>query len=692
MNRRSQGQDPALVAIVVVNFGSDEMLAHNLAWTAEADPETLRVVVVDNFRSLVDSARMSTLASAMGWELVVSSRNTGFGAAVNRGAERAIALGATVLLLVNPDVTIGQKEVEALGQAATNKPAALASPLVRGPRGEIWSQVGRVEMVRGRLWMNPDHDGPPWISGACLAVHRDFWSRLGGFDDDFFMYWEDVDLSYRSIEAGGEVVLLENVVVTHDVGGTQPDSAAKSPMYVYYNCRNRLVFASKHLAPRDRLRWLLDTPAEIRRVVSRGRRPTRWQKLRLVLGPALAGSVAGMLRLARPAGRNIPSASRLHRQSPPMPEVAHVTQPGGVRQRARRVLILWAEPDSANLGVRALSEGAAHLVRRAFPEAEVLFQGFGPGDSPTRIGSPRAQLRRLVTPRGPLMDWLRTLDLVVDTRAGDSFTDIYGRGRLWTMTLMAAMVRRARVPLVLGPQTIGPFTTPLGRLLARVTLRTAAVVMARDGLSAQAAAKAGRPVDLLTTDVVFSLDRPAVPVFRDVVVNPSGLLWNPNPHVSYESYRRTVRSICSGLLAEGRRLTLLAHVLDSPLVDNDVPVVMELAAELGSGVEIVVPSGLTEVREVLASARVVVGSRMHACLNALSVGRPAIPLAYSRKFQPLLDALGWPHTVDLRGGGDQVGAVRAALDDPELEALAASVRAAADVRIAEAVGVLERAL
>ena len=43
-----------------------------------------------------------------------------------------------------------------------------------------------------------------------------------------------------------------------------------------------------------------------------------------------------------------------------------------------------------------------------------------------------------------------------------------------------------------------------------------------------------------------------------------------------------------------------------------------------------------------------IGSRMHACLNALSVGTPAIPLAYSRKFAPLLGDLGWAHVVDLR--------------------------------------------
>ena len=81
-------------------------------------------------------------------------------------------------------------------------------------------------------------------------------------------------------------------------------------------------------------------------------------------------------------------------------------------------------------------------------------------------------------------------------------------------------------------------------------------------------------------------------------------------------------------------------MIDSPVADNDVPAIRELAAELGGDVEIVLPQDLDEVRAVTASAAVVVGSRMHACLNALSTGTPAVPLAYSRKFDPLLRDLG----------------------------------------------------
>ncbi|WNB85081.1 polysaccharide pyruvyl transferase family protein [Cellulomonas sp. ATA003] len=115
--------------------------------------------------------------------------------------------------------------------------------------------------------------------------------------------------------------------------------------------------------------------------------------------------------------------------------------------------------------------------------------------------------------------------------------------------------------------------------------------------------------------------------------------------------------LAAGLLESGRHLTLLAHVLDSPVADNDVPAVREAAQVLDSpSVDVVIPTSLDDVRDVTGSAALVIGSRMHACLNALSTGTPAIPLAYSRKFDPLLRDLGWRHTIDLRHADDPVGA------------------------------------
>lgn len=325
-----------------------------------------------------------------------------------------------------------------------------------------------------------------------------------------------------------------------------------------------------------------------------------------------------------------------------------------------RALVLWADHRSSNLGVRVLAAGAAALVEQVHPGAEVVHLHYGSGTAPTPVGDWRRLVRSRVDPREPLRDWLAGFDLVVDTRAGDSFADIYGLRRLVTHSLLARMATTVGTPVVMAPQTIGPFTTRRARLVGRRSMKDARLVMARDSASAQYARRLRRPVDVESTDVVFALPRPTVGTTRDVVLNVSGLLWADNPHVDHTAYRRAVMHVARGLLADGRRVSLLAHVLDSPVADNDVPAIKELAELLDDGdVELVVPDDLDDARAVTASARLVVGSRMHACLNALSTGTPAVPLAYSRKFEPLLRDLGWSHTVDLRTAEDPAGAVLA---------------------------------
>ncbi|AEE47162.1 glycosyltransferase family 2 protein [Cellulomonas fimi] len=267
-----------MLGIVVVSYGSASLLRANLA---DVDVAALRrpalVVVVDNLRGPRERADVRATAAEHGWDLVENATNAGFGAAADAGVAHAAARGCTQVVVVNPDLRADVAVLDALADAVAADPGALVSPRVVRPDGRPWFTGGVLDVAAGRT-RNVEAPAVPqasgWLSGACLAADVTRWQEVGGFDDDYFLYWEDVDLSARWTAAGGTLLVRQDLVVVHDVGGTQEPAGtrAKSPVYYRYNCRNRLVFAAKHLPAADVRRWLWRTPAYAWQVLLRGGR------------------------------------------------------------------------------------------------------------------------------------------------------------------------------------------------------------------------------------------------------------------------------------------------------------------------------------------------------------------------------------------------------------------------------------
>ena len=293
---------PCVLGIVVVSYGSAELLRVHLASVDRAAMRTVTaVVVVDNLRSAPAQDEVHRCADEHGWNLVTNSTNQGFGAAANQGVDRALALGCTAVVLLNPDADADGELLDALAEEIAHSPRSLVSPRIVRPDGRPWFSGGGMDLRRG--WTlnrvqpaEPRSDG--WLTGACLAASADLWRDLGGFDEDYFLYWEDVDLSYRCTRAGGTLLVRGDLEAVHDVGGTQ--GAEKSAVYYRYNCRNRLLFAAKHMPRSTVCRWLAYTPAYARRVLLRGGRRQLVRSPGLVWA-AVRGSCLGAARAARAA-------------------------------------------------------------------------------------------------------------------------------------------------------------------------------------------------------------------------------------------------------------------------------------------------------------------------------------------------------------------------------------------------------
>ncbi|MFI8633271.1 glycosyltransferase family 2 protein [Microbacterium sp. NPDC077663] len=253
-------------AVVIVNYGASGILEPNAATVTP--PADGFVVVVDCFSSADERQRIEAACRRHRWVPVLLGHNAGFGGGTNAGAEIALERGAEVIVALNPDATIDPDSLAQLVQDAAADPRALVSPTIVDGAGRVWFggsdlylDDGSIAGARRRAERagRPRHE---WATGACFAMSAELWSAVGGFDEEYFLYWEDVDLSRRVLDAGGSLRTL-SVTAVHDEGQTHDDAVrgrAKSETYYYYNIRNRLLYAAKHGDAETVRRWWRATP------------------------------------------------------------------------------------------------------------------------------------------------------------------------------------------------------------------------------------------------------------------------------------------------------------------------------------------------------------------------------------------------------------------------------------------------
>lgn len=347
--------------VVVVSYRSHELVRANV----DRDlPEDVVVVVVDNFSTVHERRAIGALARERGWRLVLPSDNAGFGAGVNAGVAEALRAGCDCVVLLNPDARVPSHVLLELARECRDDPMTMAAPRLVDSHGVPHFHGSEVELGSGRIrglrapretaegWVlgdsRIDGGGQPWLSAACLAMHRRLFTLLGGLDERYFLYWEDVDLSYRAALHGARLVVRPHLVGVHDAGGTQGArrGRALSGRYYYFNARNRLRFAARHLSRGDVLRWLVSTPAVSYEILLRGGRKqllTSPVPALSIAAGALAGTAHGVRALARPPDRR--PAVRQVRPAPLRVTVAMLTfhRPDDLAEALPRLLEQCAE-------------------------------------------------------------------------------------------------------------------------------------------------------------------------------------------------------------------------------------------------------------------------------------------------------------------------------------------------------------
>jgi len=328
--------------------------------------------------------------------------------------------------------------------------------------------------------------------------------------------------------------------------------------------------------------------------------------------------------------------------------------------------LLWHSISSENLGVGALTESQLHICREAAVQAgvQVRFIIFGTGgaqryggDHPdVRVGS-RVSIKQMLLGRSGYLQELNECDLVLDIGEGDSFTDIYGMHRFTFMIVSKLAALAKGKPLILSPQTIGPFDGWLARKLAVMVMRRCAKVFARDQLSSAYLRSEGVVDNAAEAiDVAFKLpfSKAARPSDKVLIgLNVSGLLFSggysgTNQFGLSLDYPALVREQLRQWTANpAYEVWLIPHVVPDHLPrDDDRVAIRQLVSEF-PGVKCAPEfNSPSEAKSFISAMDFVTGARMHACIAAFSSGVPVAPLAYSRKFNGLFSSLGYGWIVD----------------------------------------------
>jgi N-acetylglucosaminyl-diphospho-decaprenol L-rhamnosyltransferase len=225
---------------IIVSYNSAHALPACLAALAR---EGVAALVVDN----ASTDNSAGVAAALGARVIINMHNLGFGTAMNVGVREATS---EFCLLLNPDAIVEQDAIDALLQAASAYPdAAIIAPQLVEADGRVFFQPRSylapfLENPNATLRLPEGESCVPFVSGACMLVRRELFSKLGGFDEKIFLFYEDDDICRRICDAGLSIIYTPHAVVQHGRG----KSSTTTNHYVirYHQAWSKCYVAKKY--------------------------------------------------------------------------------------------------------------------------------------------------------------------------------------------------------------------------------------------------------------------------------------------------------------------------------------------------------------------------------------------------------------------------------------------------------------
>lgn len=365
-----------------------------------------------------------------------------------------------------------------------------------------------------------------------------------------------------------------------------------------------------------------------------------------------------------------------------------------------KVCLIGAKLDSGNMGVSALTASLVKIILTVFQNADISLlignrsskdqeiQTLSGKKIPIKVVnfrlSPKAKIRehlfwifllacvqkiipfnslkKKIIYSHPFLKIAYQADFIGDIRGGDSFSDIYGLNTLVIGSIPAIIVLLLGKKLVLLPQTYGPYNSTIGRCIAKFIIKRASYVFSRDHEGLDVIKKlTGRIKVKFCPDVAFTLEaikpldlhvEPPIPVENSpniIGLNVNGLMYlegyyRNNMFGLKMDYRDFVYKLALTILNKtNSHIIFIPHTF-SPQFASDpvacIDVLKLLPSSYKNRIHFVTKEyDQSEIKGIIGLCDFFIGSRMHACIAAISQGIPTVGVAYSKKFKGVFDSV-----------------------------------------------------
>ncbi len=326
---------------------------------------------------------------------------------------------------------------------------------------------------------------------------------------------------------------------------------------------------------------------------------------------------------------------------------------------------------SPNKGCEALTYSFISMLMECFGEdIQVVNYSYGElGAFPQKFPSIKFVLRHHKM-KNPL-NWIKIkremaeLDIIFDITFGDGFSDIYGKTWNCITDMMKQLAIDSRRPLVLLPQTYGPFKNSFLKKWATLLVNNSYAAYSRD---VESAAEMNKECDnkiKVITDLAFALpyNKSSYNINNENInigINVSSLLWDSDyaKHNKFDlkvDYKSYIYGLIDALLEDEKKVIhLIPHVVDTnnySASENDVRPCKEVKIKYSENKNVVCAPSFSnpiDAKSYISNMDVFVGARMHATIGALSAGVATIPVAYSKKFKTMFGNLNYQYLIDAR--------------------------------------------